>query len=103
MSQLHLKAERDIVNAIHSVKFKKMLMELDKDSRDVLFSKCVQWFLSHTYLDPDSHKMFQWFQDIRLENSYLEEKELRCSTLWGTLHHTLSSSSAFLKLVELFL
>jgi hypothetical protein len=103
MSQLQLKAERDIVHALNSIKFKKMLLELDKDSRDVLFSKCVHWFLSHSYLDPESQRMFQWFQDVRFENSYLDEKEFRCSTLWGTLHNTLSGSSAFLKLVGLFL
>ena len=98
-----LTAEQDIVNALNSVKFKNMLMEFDRDSRDVLFSKCIHWFISHIHLDVESEKMYQWFQQARAENSYPEEKEFRHSVLWGTLHHNLSGSAAFMKLVQLFL
>jgi hypothetical protein len=37
------------------------------------------------------------------DHLYLEEKEFRHSVLWGTLHHNLSGSVAFMKLVQLFL
>jgi dipeptidase len=103
MSQLHLRAEQEIVNALNSIKFKKMLIEFDRDSRDVLLSKCIHWFICNSHLDVESEKVFQWFQQARAENSYLEDKEFRCSVLWGTLHHNLSSSVSFLKLVQLFL
>ena len=103
MSQLHLRAEQEIVNALNSIKFKKMLIEFDRDSRDVLFSKCIHWFICNNHLDVESEKVFQWFQQARAENSYLEDKEFRCSVLWGTLHHNLSSSVSFLKLAKLLL
>jgi hypothetical protein len=103
MTYIQLKAEQDIVNTLNSVKFKKMILEFDRDSRDVLFSKCIHWFISNSRLDIESEKVYHWFQKIRAENSYLEEKEFRCSSSWGTLLHTLSDSAVFLKLVQLFL
>ena len=90
-------AEQKIRDSIKGIQFKEMLLSRDRQSREIILRRCIEWLQLPT--SRGNSKTLDWFMAI----SRLKTRDsLEESYLWHTLHDNIYASESFKNVISLF-
>jgi|UniRef100_A0A6C0K6A5 hypothetical protein len=90
-------AEQKIRDSIKAIRFKEMLIARDRQSRDVIMQRCIEWL--QLPISRGNSKTLDWFMAISL----LKTRDALSETyLWHTLHESIYASDSFKTVISFF-